>query len=73
MSKHGGGLEDVKKAIDLKSKLMAMKTKYYDLKVIPEEEQVAATRNDGNAINFYFTSITCVHVEQEIFNRSICI
>lgn len=39
LSKHGGKEEDIKRIIDLKSQLQKIKNKFYDLKVVPLEEQ----------------------------------
>lgn len=39
LSKHGGKEEDIKRIIDLKSQLQEIKNKFYDLKVVPLEEQ----------------------------------
>lgn len=58
LSKHGGKEEDIKRIIDLKSQLQKIKNKFYDLKVVPLEEQ--NRKSDGKifslqtAISFFF-------------------
>lgn len=58
LSKHGGKEEDIKRIIDLKSQLQKIKNKFYDLKVVPLEEQ--NRKSDGKifslqtAIFFFF-------------------
>lgn len=50
LSKHGGKEEDIKRIIDLKSKLREIKNKFYDLKVVPLEEQ---NKNSDGKIFFF--------------------
>nr|XP_022341509.1 UV-stimulated scaffold protein A-like [Crassostrea virginica]XP_022341510.1 UV-stimulated scaffold protein A-like [Crassostrea virginica] len=39
LSKHGGKEEDIKRVIDIKAQLQKIRNKFYDLKVVPLEEQ----------------------------------
>lgn len=50
LSKHGGKEEDIKRIIDLKSQLREIKNKFYDLKVVPLEEQ---NKNSDGKIFFF--------------------
>lgn len=53
LSKHGGKEEDIKRIIDLKSQLQEIKNKFYDLKVVPLEEQ---NKNSDGKISFFQTA-----------------
>lgn len=58
LSKHGGKEEDIKRIIDLKSQLREIKNKFYDLKVVPLEEQ---NKNSDGKIFFFQRGVFFLH------------
>ncbi|XP_061177861.1 UV-stimulated scaffold protein A-like [Saccostrea echinata] len=48
LSKHGGKEDDIKRVIDLKSQLQQTKNQFYDLKVVPLEEQTKNGDDDSD-------------------------
>lgn len=68
LSKHGGKEEDIKRIIDLKSQLREIKNKFYDLKVVPLEEQ---NKNSDGKISFFQTVVFFLHDAQDNDHKTI--
>lgn len=63
LSKHGGKEEDIKRIIDLKSQLREIKNKFYDLKVVPLEEQ---NKNSDGKIFFFQRGVFFYMIQKTI-------
>lgn len=66
LSKHGGKEEDIKRIIDLKSQLREIKNKFYDLKVVPLEEQ---NKNSDGKISFFQTAVFFYMMHKTMITR----
>lgn len=66
LSKHGGKEEDIKRIIDLKSQLREIKIKFYDLKVVPLEEQ---NKNSDGKISFFQTAVFFYMMHKTMITR----